>query len=1240
MAEHLSIRIPWKDNGYCGLVCEKPCYNNACLRLKNIAENRNDAREMELAGYSMKGHESEIPCLSEGGAFMSPDTYQTTTIHPYHRNTKTHGHFQETVLRYPPFSLPARPFGWTMLRKGNEENNDNIQRLASVYKIDYNQSREPNLGFKTNWVQDAVNQRAIFQRFYRNITPRQSLVVPYTKQVPFIEDAKRVIMGIGFVDEVTPPPDHNHTGAGTLRSILWETMIGHSIREERTDGFMFPYREMMAYAEEHPDFDMRSITVFAEDDFFDEFSFATELLSHDAVISVLLQSIQALNIIKKCIPGNWDTCITWVNARLTEVWKDRGTFPGVGTMLDVMGFQYGILIAEELKSKLGDEKSFLATVEQAIANPSQYLSPELASSIEETEQNAFMRMDDERKSLFWLFSRFSLTLEQAYALFYGSVPYYDKNQKRKDKEIKIECSGTDILSNPYLVFEKTRLWDPAYCISIRSVDMAVFSPTEIMTLDPLPKPSCVTSENDKRRIRALAVSVLERQTANGHTVYPQTHLIKAINELPLEPYCSVNADILYSLQEFFSSEFETIPMKSGGVAYRLLRMKKYDDVIERSVNKRVNAVRHSITENWEKIVHDAFRESELTESERKARDEKIAILKELAEARLSVLVGGAGTGKTTLLALLCKSEEIKNGGLLLLAPTGKARVRMSQAMQLQGVQAKAKTVAQFLIQNKRFDFATMRYQLSKTEAKDVPDTVIIDECSMLTEEMVGALLQALQKAKRIILVGDPKQLPPIGAGRPFVDLVNYLKKDLLFTSNAPRVGTSYGELTITRRQQNQDGSDRLDTMLAKWYSGDDAKLDNDIFAMLQANQCGNNISFKRWNTPEDLEKLIFETIAEEAVTESGERYMSDIDDVDGFDLSLGGTVNDEWMNFGSSKEKTKMIEDWQILSAYRSNPQFGTAIINRYIHQRYRVDAKENSKFKKRSTKKFLGTDGIMYGDKVINIKNQSKTGFPKDDCEDYVANGEVGIVDFICKKSNMHQVRFCSQPKHRYAWNSTVSDEGVADLELAYALTVHKSQGSEFGTVILVLGEPSALLSKELLYTAITRQKKRLVLLYNAEAYQLKNYSLMEFSDIARRFTCLFEAPDIIEHKNKFYESRLIHKTARGELVRSKSEVIIADALFDFHINYEYEKELDLGDDGIKSPDFTIEDAESGVTYYWEHCGMLSDDGYRRRWEAKCAVYKKHNIVEGENLIVSEDKPDGSIDSKEIRKLIEKYLS
>ncbi len=82
------------------------------------------------------------------------------------------------------------------------------------------------------------------------------------------------------------------------------------------------------------------------------------------------------------------------------------------------------------------------------------------------------------------------------------------------------------------------------------------------------------------------------------------------------------------------------------------------------------------------------------------------------------------------------------------------------------------------------------------------------------------------------------------------------------------------------------------------------------------------------------------------------------------------------------------------------------------------------------------------------------------------------------------------------------------------------------------------------------------------------------------------------------------------------------------------------LGEDGIRIPDFTIDDAESGICFYWEHCGMLGDAGYNKHWKQKKEVYAKHGIVEGDNLIVSEDSLSGGIDSAAIKALIDKYLS
>ena len=187
-------------------------------------------------------------------------------------------------------------------------------------------------------------------------------------------------------------------------------------------------------------------------------------------------------------------------------------------------------------------------------------------------------------------------------------------------------------------------------------------------------------------------------------------------------------------------------------------------------------------------------------------------------------------------------------------------------------------------------------------------------------------------------------------------------------------------------------------------------------------------------------------------------------------------------------------------------------------------------------------------------------------------------------------------------------------------------------------MGEPCRLITRELLYTAITRQTKKLVILYNDEPFNLTKYASDAHSEIAKRITRLFSPPSAVEVGGVLFEDGLIHRTRRGELVRSKSEVIIANELFGCGIAYDYEKPLVV--EGVrKVPDFTIHDANTGRTWYWEHLGMLHDAEYRRRWDAKRAFYAECGIVEGVNLIVTSDGPDGSIDSRAIRSAIDRHL-
>lgn len=1224
MIQNITVRVPWTDNGWCGKVCNHPCGNTDCLRLKNIFENKNEVEEEKIAGQSIQGIENQLPCIAEGVAFMSPDELVRTVIHPYKANNpKTHGHFLDTDEHFVPYSLPARPFLWTMKRGKNFEK----------YDIDYQASREPELDFENAWVQDARNHQAIFKRFYENIIPNESLVFAYAKQVPFVDDPRRIVIAVGFVEEVIPSVEHNHTDAGTLRSYTWETMIRHSIRENGENGFLMPYYKLMEYAKEHSDFDIRLATVYASEDYHYEFSYATEHLSHDGTIDTLLRIIKAFEYIAQFddIEIPTQKYINWCKNRLKKVWEDRGGYPGLGEMLYAFGIKKGIPISQKIQDYAKSNNiPIFKCVNDLFENKASYIPLELTSTITPEIIDAWNALSTERKTLFELLSRFSLSeLNPKYNRY-----DYLFNIEKRTKNNKT-WTDKDIIENPYTIFERTKYLIPELQVPVRFVDMAIFPNEIIQEKYPIAEPSKLANGTDKRRIRALIIDFLENQSNNGHSLYPIWLTINAISELPIEPSCNITGDIIFGCKEFLENQIRFVEMakknnpESEQKAFQLRRLYEADNLIESKIAKRLESKNpHVVNSDWGAILTKAFGDLDPNDKDEvRAREEKIAILKELAKSRLSVLIGGAGTGKTTLLSLLCSAEQIKNESVLLLAPTGKARVKMMQAMKKMGVTAEAKTVAGFLMGSNHYFYKTGQYKLTGQEADKVADNVIIDESSMLTEEMFAALMEALAKAKRIIFVGDPNQLPPIGTGRPFVDLVKKLSEDIpeyIF----PRVGKGFGHLQTTRRQRGIKGEVRFDVELSNWYKSDDVELDEDIFTRLQTNDTNGHVTFKQWSTNEELEKLVFESITE---------VMPDnIDDVEHFNLSLGSTQKIKGYQYFNKGCAVK-AEDWQLLAPVRNMPH-GVIYLNHIIQQKYRkeyLDLANNSYH----IPKRMGPESIVYGDKVICIKNEPREAYPKSNENlNMVANGEIGIAMANWNNNKFLNVEYSSQPGITYGYSKRdFGEETEAILELAYALTVHKAQGSEFGTVILVLNDPCLLLSKELLYTAITRQVNKLVILYNKDAISLRDYSNAKYSEIAKRFTRLFHIPSIVKVDDKYYAENLVYKTEKGEMVRSKSEMIIANMLFENHVPYTYEKELEIG--GFrKIPDFTIEDEESGDIWYWEHCGMMNDANYKKRWEAKKKLYAENGIVEEKNLIITEEDGHG-FDSSEIKKIIEKYF-
>lgn len=1244
--KHISIRVPWHDTGWNGNVCTAPRLNGACLKLKRIAENRDDDAEASVAGKSIQNlSPAEWPsCIAERAAFMAPFEYVRMAGHPYnHGPGTTHGHFKRTPLRHPPYSAPVIPFSW-MLREAMES-------LGKEHGLDIQADREAkhklNLGFDTSWVQDHLNQTALLDCFSGHLKPEHSLCFFYAKQAPFVEDSpgSRILIGVGRVQHIGDLREYDYTTTdieGKLRSMLWERMIQHSIRPDFKDGFLLPYHAAIVKAAEDPKFDPAEIAAFSPSDRLLEFSHVSQLVSHDGAIASLLACAESLRKARGVLQGPWDQCLRWIDTRLGELWKARGPCPGLGSALNAFGLKFGTFVARALADKAGDNADPWPLVAQMFADPKKHLPEPLARSIGETLSSTWSRLPNDRRALLKLLSRFEITPEQATTLYVGG---------KERTKAGIDARDADLLVNPYLFYELTRLTaDP---VSVWTVDRGVFPDEVIRDKHPLPEPTALDAGTDSRRVRAFTVKVLEDAAGNGSTLLPQDQVVLGIRALPLQPPCQVHADLMNVAKDKFGGAVGELAMADNAPALQLDRLKEAGTTIHNAIERRINGKRLVVAADWRKRLdaHLPDQPAEVSDGpEEQARMEKAAALEELAAARLSVLIGPAGTGKTTLLSVLCSHPEVEASGVLLLAPTGKARVRMEQAAQ--DLNLNGKTIAQFLSPH-RYDGATGRYRLSDKPTDAGARTVIVDEASMLTEEMLAALIQALKGVRRLIFIGDPRQLPPIGAGRPFVDIVKRLTpKDV--TEKFPHVGPGYAELTVRRRQAEVD---REDLRFAEWFSGSPiAAGEDDVFDKVMGAEEHRNIHFVQWDTADEMRSLLIDVLVREL-------KLDDENDIAGFDAKLGGVTWNDMRFFnprrGENAGAAEAAESWQILSPVRS-AAYGVPDLNRLIHKQFRqqmIDFARRERWRK--IPKPMGSEEIVYGDKIINLintdpklsRNRHRGVWPEKN-DPYIANGEIGMaVGYFQRRGKPDlrkrlEVEFSSQPGFKYSFiDRDFAEEGNAVLELAYALTVHKSQGSQFGTVILVLPNPCRLLSRELLYTALTRQTDRIVILHQGPRTELRKYSSDDHSETARRLTNLFVPPSPVEIDGTFFEDHLIHRTARGEMVRSKSEVIIADHLAKADVEYGYEQPLTI-DDVTKYPDFTIEDMESGLTFYWEHCGILHVPSYRRRWEEKLEWYRFNGIVpleegNGENgiLIITRDKANGSIDSEKIKAIITKRL-
>lgn len=1258
--KHLSARVPWHDNKWDGTFCYNVLDNSFCRILPRIDDSKNPETESAFENRQISD-DNLPPCIAEKGTFLSPHEYTRTLEHSWKNINPLYKEYLPGKYLHKPYSFNAVPFLWMIKSKAKE---GHVNEKASTYGLDYKPELEEEideqLGFEGNtWVQHPENQRLMLDSFFGCLKEEESLVFFYAKHSPLTETNERIIVAVAKVRTVGSIQRYEFPqGYAGYKGYPWDRCIEHTLRPDGSGGILLPYHDLIEKAKTE-ELDLHNYAVLAPD--YGQFSYASELVEHDTAIDSLWRIAESLQKAEAVLGRSYAKELDWIDNEISRIWDMRGAFPGMGPVLSAIKIAQGNAIAWELEKYIRGIDDDLSKTnpwelfEKSIENPQSVLGSHGAELFTPTTIRIWKSAPANKKLFYQLLSRIQLDNDQAQIII--------ENHEGLIGTIE------DILDNPYLIYEKLRTKFRGV-FSFNQIDKAVLPPKKIREAFPLDAKTALTDFLDERRIRALAVLVLEEGADEGHSILPFSDVLDRMATKELSEECPLNKDILIAQANEVFFQKELFMIQQGSMHFfKLQRLQEIKRIINQRINRDIiNRKTYNLEKDWRGIVAEHIREinrqlgieenpDTLDEYEILARYEKAEALKVLCNYRVSVLIGPAGSGKTTLLEMFEKIPEIKNGGLIKLAPTGKARVKMGPG---------AKTVAQYLYPSKRYDGYYGVYCLQEDGAKDSSArNIIVDESSMLTEEQLSSILDALGPMDRIILVGDYRQLPPIGTGRPFVDIVQLLKPET-FPNPEVRTGPGYAELRQIRRQKKDASSERKDIVLSRCFGDEPRKEDLEIIQELSGvTVIDDHIRLAKWYDSKDFQELFDQVIQEELNLDPKDLIKS-------FNRTLGAKDIGayQYFNYGFSEYQ---IENWQIISPVNGYG-YGVKEINKFIQTTFRksfIDLAHNMKdpqspyFPKRKIAKPKGADNMVYGDKVISLKNTTwrdnqwiRPSEKKSEALNYFANGEIGIItgEFRGRDSNGKgeprvEITFSTQPNYSYSfWPNDLGEDSKYPFELAYAITVHKSQGSGFKKVFFVLPSAGPILCRELLYTALTRQEDKIIILHQGEFRDFIRFASTEASATARRFTDLFFLPEVKQLDKNYFDSRHINVSERGERMISKSEVIIANCLNKYkkEIRYAYEDKLTLQSSGrtIK-PDFTIEHLGTGRVFFWEHLGMMTRSDYREKWEKKKQEYLDSGFVlftdavpdTDKILIITEENPNGGIDSQYFDEIIRVHI-
>ena len=373
------------------------------------------------------------------------------------------------------------------------------------------------------------------------------------------------------------------------------------------------------------------------------------------------------------------------------------------------------------------------------------------------------------------------------------------------------------------------------------------------------------------------------------------------------------------------------------------------------------------------------------------------------ENGVMLLTGGPGTGKTTVVRALLHIFDSMGLEIALCAPTGRAAKRLSES-----TSCEAKTIHR-LLEYSGEEGGGLRFHRDEKNLLD-ENVIIVDEASMVDNNLMCALLRAVKPGARMVIIGDSDQLPSVGAGNVLRDL---LESRRFATVCLTEIFRQAGESLIVTNAHtiNRGEMPRLDVK------------NNDFFFL-----------------PRATDAEIVATVAELYKTRLPRTYG---------DMAVFGT---------------------QVISPSRKG-ETGTEHLNVVLQNALNPASPQKREHRFREMV-------FREGDRVMQIRNNYDVEWERADGTygTGIFNGDIGTVERIDPSDETMEILF---EDRRVLYEFNMLDE----LELAYAVTVHKSQGSEYPIVVIPMGSaPEMLLSRNLFYTAVTRAQKMVILVGREE--------------------------------------------------------------------------------------------------------------------------------------------------------------